>query len=109
MTNPRVASVSVQIKRYVDDHFPGWAACVLTDADGKRHEFTEKVPVVSSSDLRADSSYPQPGYIGCVIEHEWLDAAGRKLLRVNMDQPWGTTSVSGMTVFNVLDAQIIDR
>ncbi|MGK5010763.1 hypothetical protein [Janthinobacterium sp. MDB2-8] len=109
MTALRVAGLSVQIERYIDDHFPGVVACVLTDADGKRHAFTEKVPVLSSSDLRADSSYPKPGYIGCVIEHEWLDAAGRKLVQVNTEQPWGITSVSGVTVFNVLDAQIIDR
>ena len=85
MIAPRVASLSVQIERYIDDHFPGWVACVLIDADGKRHAFTEKVPVLSSSDLRADSSYPQPGYIGCVIEHEWLDAAERKIYIYSVD------------------------
>ena len=40
MTALRVAGLSVQIERYIDDHFPGWVACVLTDANGKRHEFS---------------------------------------------------------------------
>jgi len=101
--------MSVQIERYVDDAFPGLVACMLSDADGCRHEFIEKVPVVSSNDLRADSSYPQPGYIACVVEHEWMDTAGRKLLRINTQAPWDIASVSGVTVFNVLEVQLIGR
>ncbi|MDN2710165.1 hypothetical protein O0880_12120 [Janthinobacterium sp. SUN118] len=107
MTVPRVASLSVQIERHVDDAFPGWVACVLIDANGKQHAFTEKVPMVSAADLQADSSYPQPGHIDCIVESIWVDAAGRRLARVSTEQPWGIASVSGETVFKVLDAQII--
>lgn len=107
--NRDARKMSVQIERYVDDTFPGVVACVLIDADGGRHEFIEKVPVVSSSDLRADSSYPQPGYIACVVEHEWMDTAGRKLVRINTQYPWDIASVSGVTVFNVLEVQLIGK
>jgi len=35
------------------------------------------------ADLQAKSSYPQPGCIGSVIEHTWMDAVRRNLVRVN--------------------------
>lgn len=54
-------SLVVQIERFVDEHFPGFVGCVLTDANGVRHEFIEKRPVVSTSDLRSESVYPHLG------------------------------------------------
>lgn len=53
-------SLVVQIERVVDDQFPGWVGCLLTDADGVRHEFVEKGPVVSTGELMSGSLYPPP-------------------------------------------------
>lgn len=99
-------SLTVQIERYVDEHFPGFVECVLIDAEGVRHEFHEKVPVVSAIGLNTKSVYPQPGYIGCVIENEWLDGLGRRLVRVNTEKPWSIESITGAKTFTVLKEQI---
>jgi hypothetical protein len=56
-----VISLIVQIESFVDDHQPGFVQCLLVDAHGHKHQFVEKVPVVSSNNLFADSNYPQPG------------------------------------------------
>lgn len=56
-----MVNLEVTIVPFVDDHFPGFVECVLVDADGRRHEFIEKGPVVSAAKLQAGSVYPQPG------------------------------------------------
>jgi hypothetical protein len=99
-------SLVVQIERFVDEHFPGFVGCVLTDADGVRHEFIEKGPVVSMNDMRSGSVYPQPGRIACVIEDKWVDDLGRRLARVSTEKPWSVESVEGRTTFTVLEKQI---
>lgn len=98
--------LAVQIERLVDEHFPGFVGCVLIDADGLRHEFVEKVPVVSTIDLRPDSVYPQPGHIGCVIEEKWVDELGQCRVRVSTKLPWSVESVAGATTFTVFEKQI---
>lgn len=100
-------SLQVQIERFVDDHQPGFVACVLIDADGKCHEFIEKGPVVSDTKLWSDSVYPQAGFLGCSIEREWTDNAGRSLVRVSTKKPWGIESVADETVFTVDERQIV--
>ena len=99
-------NLAVQIVRLIDEHSPGFVECVLIDAEGGQHEFVEKGPVVSTSDLRSDSHYPQLGYIGCVIEEEWLDELGRKLVRVSTIKPWSIESVTGASAFTVFKKQI---
>ena len=41
----KMSAVSVQITRFVNDHFPGFVECVLSDALGKNHAFVEKAPI----------------------------------------------------------------
>ncbi|WP_394782240.1 hypothetical protein [Undibacterium sp.] len=97
----------VEIERFVDNDFPGFVECSLVDAGGVRHEFVEKVPVVSSANLRDDSTYLQSGYIGCIIENERIDKLGRHLMQVDTNQPWGIESIVGETRFEVLAEQIV--
>lgn len=99
-------SLMVQIERFVDGHFPGFVECTLVDAYGVRHEFVEKVPVVSTSDLRSESLYPQPGYIGCTIEEVLVDDLGRSLVHVSTEKPWSIESEAGATRFTVFEEQI---
>lgn len=99
-------SLVVQIERVVDDHFPVWVGCVLTDADGVRHEFVEKEPVIRTGERMSRSHYPHPGHIGCVIEEEWIDELGRSLVRVSTEKPWSIESVAGETKFTVFKEQI---
>ncbi len=99
--------ISVEITRFVDDHQPGWVECILVDAQGQKHRFIEKVPVVSLEDLDAGSSYPRAGIIGCqVIERKCVDA--RDVVRIETEKPWGIESVDGQAWFDVLSDQLVD-
>ncbi len=100
-------NLAVQVERFIDDHFPGFVECVLIDADGLRHEFIENAPVVSTADLSFNSIYPQPGYLGCTIESEWIDEFGRRLTRVSTEKPWSIESVAGEMIFTVFEQQIV--
>ena len=83
--------------------------CILQDALGESHLFVEKVPVVSTDNLGSTSSYPQPGAIACEVEEQWQDSAGRSLVRVSTERPWGVESTAGTTCFTVLLAQLVLR
>jgi hypothetical protein len=85
-------AVSVQITRYVDDHFPGFVECVLVDAFGTTHTFVEKAPVVSSESLSAASTYPCNGEIECEVCREWQDAAGLAFSIVRIEIRWRVES-----------------
>jgi hypothetical protein len=99
-------AVSVQITRYVDDHFPGFVECVLVDALGETHAFVEKVPVVSSESLSAASTYPCNGEIECEVFRQWQDEAGLAFSIVRIEIRWGVESTSGETEFTVSSSQL---
>lgn len=98
--------LTVQIEGFADEHFPGFVECALIDSEGIRHEFVEKVPVVSRLNLNAESEYPRSGHIDCTIEGTWLDEQGRRVVRVNTEKPWSVASVAGRTVFTVYEDQL---
>jgi hypothetical protein len=98
--------LTVTIVRFVDEHFPGWVACELVDAEGRRHEFIDKVPIFSLDPLDAASTYPQPGVIQCGILARWRDAEGRELVRASTDKPYAIESVEGESEFVVLSSQV---
>jgi len=102
-----MASVLIEITRFVDDHFPGFVECVLTDAQGRAHAFIEKLPVVTLEHLSSDSEYPCAGVIPCEIESEFSDSTGRLLARITTDRPDAIESTSGETKFVVLSSQLI--
>lgn len=100
-------ALPVTIERFVDDHFPGWVECSLVDSDDCKHQFIEKAPVVSTANLLRDTAFPQPGYIACMVQDEWIDAQGRQLVRVDTLRPWGVESTVGETSFTLLRDQLL--
>ncbi|RYG37845.1 MAG: hypothetical protein EON93_02995 [Burkholderiales bacterium] len=98
---------AVEISRFVDEHQPGFVECSLLDADGNKHLFIEKVPVVTLEDLQPTSEYPRPGVVGCEPQAEWVDASGRIKVRVSTELPWHVESTEGETVFVVWAEQLV--
>ena len=94
--------IKVEISRYIDNSFPGWVECYFIDAWGIKHEFREKIPVVTSKDLDKDSIYPQEGVIACEIVKYWTDTEGRELVTISTYKPWGCETLKGQTSFEVL-------
>ena len=99
-------NLAVQITRFVDNHQPGWVICEFTDAQGSRHTFVEKVPVLTSEDLRAGTIYPRPGSLPCEILARWQDSAGTELVRISTARPLDDKSAEGLSEFVVTADQL---
>jgi len=101
-------TIAVSIVRWVDDEpFPGIVECKLTDRFGKDWTFIEKSAVVSASSLTGDSSYPQPGVIGCRVITTGLDNGGREFVVADTELPLGIEAVDGNTRFEVFAGQVV--
>ena len=99
--------VKVTISRYVDDSFPGWVECGLTDAFGHEHVFVEKVPVVTTARLNAATSYPESGVIACVVLGTY-ESDGRERVHIDTQTPWGIGSLAGRSRFDVFREQLVE-
>jgi hypothetical protein len=95
----------VQITRFADEHQPGWVACEFEDAEGVRHTFVEKVPVITNLDLDATSKYPQPGMLPCRVLARWETSVGAERIRISL-KPLDVTTLEGVSEFVVLPTQI---
>jgi hypothetical protein len=94
----------VEIRRFVDDNFPGWVECAFTDAHGREWVFVEKVPVVSMEDLEDTSSYPRP----CIIACEVIARHEGDVVVVDIARPWGLEATTGQTRFEVRSDQLAE-
>ncbi|MDN8616406.1 hypothetical protein [Variovorax ginsengisoli] len=99
-------AITVEITRLVDDSaYPPLVECLLVDAQGQAHRFVEKDAIVSSTPVTVDG-LPRPGVLACEVELEWVDAAGRSLVRASTTKPWGVESTAGSSNFVVLVEQL---
>lgn len=99
-------AVLVTISRFTDEGFPGWVEFLLVDVQGRTWTFNEKLPVVSTEVLWTDSEYPRQGSIACTILSRKADEAGRQIVTIDSDRPWGIESTEGSTVFDVFAEQL---
>jgi hypothetical protein len=102
-----MSAVRVRITRFVSDDQPGFVECVLVDAFGHSHLFIEKAPVVCAEELSATSLYPVGGSIACEIDGRDRDEAGRPLLRIRTDVPFGIESTAGDVRFVVPASDVL--
>jgi hypothetical protein len=101
-------AINVVISRFVDEWQPGWVECKLTDAWGCQWTFIEKVPIVTTAGLDAQSNYPQPGVIACEVLERRRSADGREVISVDTTKPRGVESTSGTVRFDVLLEQLVE-
>jgi hypothetical protein len=101
-----LSQLAVKIVRFVNDAFPGSGACVLEDAEGRRHELIDKVPVLSDVMLDETSTCPQGSGVRCTILGRWTDINSRQLVRVSTGKPDGVESTEGLLEFVVLSSQV---
>lgn len=101
-------ALRVEISRHVDDAQPGWVECRLVDSAGREHRFVEKLPVVTAEGLGPDSDDPQPGAIACALIERRTGAAGREVIVVDTEAPWGVASTTGAHRFEVFSEQLQD-
>ena len=90
-------TLAVQIVRNVDGSFPGWVECEFIDADGRRHIFKEKVPVVTAAPVDNASTFPVPGGIGCEVLARYRDETGKEVARITTERPRAIESTERQT------------
>jgi hypothetical protein len=95
----------VEIVAFVDESFPGFVRCAFVDADGKRHTFIEKVPVVTTQELWRDSTYPQPGIVPCEGVEKVQDGS---LVRVSLGVGDSMDSPGYSADFIVFESQLVE-
>jgi hypothetical protein len=99
-----VASVAVEVTRFVDANFPGWVEFVLHDAYGTKWTFVDKVPVLSSEALSEASDYPRPAMIECEVVPDLSVSAD--LVKIDTSRPFGIEAEDGTSTFVVHRAQL---
>jgi hypothetical protein len=53
----------------VDGSFPGWIEVKVIDAAGRDHRIVDKVPILTTLDMRSDTSFPAELRIGADTGH----------------------------------------
>jgi hypothetical protein len=96
----------VQIVRFVDEAFPGWAEAQFVDAQGQRHSLIDKIPIFTGEYLWTDSKYPAAGSVGCEVLERYQDENGQEVLRISTEKPGFVESTKGLTEF-VVPASLI--
>lgn len=90
------------------DWFPGFLKCELIDLLGKKHEFTEKVPVVCGAEAYFDqaSLYPvEITFPGNIIHRSTQN--GIECYTISLLQPYDISSEEGEQEFKVSKDQLI--
>ena len=90
-----------------DDRYPSFVECEFVDAVGVLHQFQDKDVIFTAETLDRDSNYPQDGYVDCEIIGKRCEN-GRNVVKVDTERPWGIESMTGETIFEVLEEQIVE-
>jgi hypothetical protein len=96
-----VHGVRISILQYVSDDQPGFVECELIDVTGRAWSFIEKVPVVTTANLHAQSGYPQPDVIACEVLERRRAPDGTTVVTIDTERPCGIATVAGETRFEV--------
>lgn len=85
-----------------DSVYPEVVLCEFVDCNGKKHEFIEKWPVVSSEEF-ADS-FPLNCVIGCTVLKENANS-----YLVDTLEPWDIESKEGLHEFEISKGLLIEE
>lgn len=102
MYPPRMTYLRVSSVELVEDGQPPIVRCFVLDAGGVRHEFVDKLPIVS----KAATLPAHDAAIACAVVAVARDAVGRRLVTVDTSCPWGLETVQGLTTLSVLEQQL---
>ncbi len=98
--------LAIKIIEFLEGGQPPFVACELIEANGTRHTFQETVPIARLENLDADSEYPVPGAIRCMVVDQWRATDGCELVRVSTWEPDHVESTDGRTEFVVVRSQV---
>lgn len=93
--------IKVRIRCIIDEAYPRFVECTLTDYDGMTHIFRDKLPVFSAE---YDPMIPGEGLIRCSLLRETPLYA-----EVDTVLPDDVESIMGQTSFRIAYADLSDR
>jgi hypothetical protein len=64
--------------------------------------------VVTKAHLDAASSFPESGYIACIVVGRNERDDGRQFVRIDTQTPWGIESTAGRNQLNALSEQLCE-
>ncbi|WP_276371744.1 hypothetical protein [Chryseolinea sp. H1M3-3] len=100
--------IKVTITKYISDEpQPGMVEGKFKDAWANEFIMVAKTAILSSESLGHDSKYPRDGFIACEIVEKWTDEKGRRLVRIDLDSPWGVETIDGLTKFDLEESALI--
>ncbi len=92
------------VTEYIND-FPGFVVCEFCDIHNETHQIIEKVPVLTSLEIDESRILPFSLMIpGIILEEEVVN--GQLCICFSIAQPFGIASITGLTRFWVLGAQV---
>jgi predicted enzyme related to lactoylglutathione lyase len=94
-----MTSVRVRLLRVVDEHQPGFVLAELVDADGRRHEILDKIPILTSDPAPA---LPCDGVVRCRILDRHDDRA-----RISLESPDHVETTAGLSELVVPAAALL--
>jgi hypothetical protein len=94
---------------FVDESFPGFVRCAFADANGSRHTFIEKFPVVTTEDLWNDSVYPQQGTVPCERVERLVGGTDHRLALVTIGVGDSMDSPGYAEQFLVRESQLMNE
>ena len=92
--------LKVRIRAVIDESYPTWVECVMTDCGGQTHLFREKLPVVSSEFA---PMIPGDGIIRCTLIEETAQYA-----EIDTYLPDGVESTMGVSRFRVAKSDLTE-
>ncbi|MCA0157191.1 hypothetical protein LB823_13405 [Tsukamurella sp. M9C] len=97
-----ISATRVSIVRWHWDGYPGWVEVEVTDADGRTHRISEKVPVLTALDLYPDTP------VSDLPTELWIDADLVQAAdeRVTISLRHGVETVEGLSVLTLPPAAV---
>lgn len=104
------ADIAVSITRWIDiDPQPGIVEFEFSDRFGRQWRFHEKQTYVSSEWLDANSSYPRPGDVRCLVLSREQDEEGRQIAEIDTFQPDSVESLEEVHRFEIFASQLLSK
>lgn len=92
--------LKVRIRSIIDDSYPKWVECVMTDYEGQTHYFRDKLPVFS---MESEPMIPGDGIIRCTVIRETP-----MYTEIDTSLPDGVESTMGVNRFIVSGEDLTD-
>lgn len=79
----------------------------LIDATRAQPRFLDKIPIITSASLDAQSSYPCPGSILSEVVSTWIENPSTSLTEIDTQVPWSIESRESLHLFTVLTVKLL--